>query len=99
MNFTFFCFIEQEHSAKTYQETPSPDSPPIHHRSCFKKCFDKIYQWDEHFLFSTMIVYTYTINFIILFYLTMRFIFLYTTRMMSPISFMTTSLEQILNIG
>ena len=72
---------------------------PNNDRSCFQRCLDKIYPWDKKFLFSTISVSTYLVNMIILFHLTCTFSFLYTTRVMSPISFLTQSLEQVLDIG
>jgi hypothetical protein len=88
--------IESEDCQTSCQETQPPDANPTDHRSFWKKYLDYIYQWDE---FRTISLSTHTVNFIILFHLTCTFSFLYTTRMMSPIAFLTKSLEQMLNIG
>ncbi len=94
-----FFLIEIKHLPKSHQETHSSDADPADDISFFQKCLDKVYRWDEDFLFTAMTISTYAVNFIILFHLACTFSFLYTTRMMSPISFLTNSFEQMFNIG
>lgn len=64
-----------------------------------KNFCNRIYKRDKRFFFSSMIISTYTVNLVILFHLTCTFIFLYTTRMMGPVSFMINTLQQLLHIG
>ena len=73
--------------------SPEPDN-----RSISRKFLEKIYTWDDEFLYSSMVISIYTVNFLILYHLACTFGFLYTTRMMSPISFITKCFEQILDI-
>lgn len=91
--------LEEEYVPKPCQETQSSGTNLSDNRSIFQKLRDRIYQEDETFLYSSMVISTYTVNFIILYHLTCTFSFLYTTRMMSPISFITNIFEQILSIG
>jgi hypothetical protein len=94
--------LEKNDDPKPVQETPLSGTNSPNNRSFYQKLCDqiyRIYRWDENFLYSSMAISTYTVNFIILYHLTCAFSFLYTTRMMSPISFMTNIFEQILSIG
>ena len=68
-------------------------------RSYFKQFCDFIYEPNKNFTFSTICTSMYTVNFIILWHLTCTFIFLYTTRTISPVSFLTNTLQQKLNIS
>ncbi len=94
-----FLLIETEDFQISSPETQSSSANPTNDPLFFQKCLDYIYRWDEKFFFSSISISTYTVNFIILFHLTCTVIFLYTTRMMSTISFLTKSFEHMLNIG
>jgi hypothetical protein len=98
MKFTLF-LLEKEYVPKPCKETSLSDTNSSDNRSNFQKLCDLIYRKDETFFYSSMVISTYTVNFLILYHLTCTFSFLYTTRMMSPISFITNIIEQILSIG
>ncbi len=91
--------LEKEYVPKPCQETPLSGTNSPDNRSSFQKLCDRIYREDDNFFYGSMVISTYTVNFIILYHLTCTFSFLYTTRMMSPISFITNIFEQILSIG
>ena len=91
-------FIEKEYLRKSQQETQPQGTRTPDNRSTYRKYREKIYTWDEEFLYSSMVISVYTVNFLILYHLACTFSFLYTTRMMSPISFITKCLEQLLDI-
>ncbi len=91
--------LEKEYVPKPYQETALPGTNSPDNRSTFQKFRDRIYRGDENFFYSSLVISTYTVNFVILYHLACTFSFLYTTRMMSPISFIMNIFEQILNIG
>lgn len=78
---------------------PSLVSESPEDRSFFQKTRDWIYKWDENFRYSTIVLSTYLVNYIILFHLTCIFSFLYTTRKMNSLSFITNILEKILDIS
>ena len=78
---------------------PINEAIPIAERSMLQKFCDLIYQKHQDFTFSTISISMYTVNLIIIWHLTCTFSFLYTTRTMSPISFLTKTFEQILSIG
>ena len=64
-----------------------------------RKYLHKIYQWEDTFRFTTMIISTYTVAFIILIHLTSTFIFLYTTQKKSYMSYSRNIFNLMLNIG
>ena len=90
--------IEEENVRKPQQETQPQGAQTSDNQSSYQKYLGKLYIWDDEFLYSSMVISTYTVNFLILYHLACTFSFLYTTRMMSPISFMIKSLEQLLDI-
>jgi hypothetical protein len=65
----------------------------------FRKYANRIYQWEDDFRFTTIIICTYTIAFVFLFRLTFTCIFLSTTQQKSYISYQKYIFERILNIG
>jgi hypothetical protein len=65
----------------------------------FRKYANRIYQMEDDFRFTTMVICTFTVAFIILIHLTSTFIFLYTTQKKSYISYSQHIFELILNIG
>jgi hypothetical protein len=77
-------------------ENEEPNKPK---RSCFKKLLDSIYIWDDNFRFSVMIVSTYTIAAVFLFYLACTFVFLYLSRITTLIAFIKFYIQLSTNIG
>jgi hypothetical protein len=65
----------------------------------FREFPDQIYIWDSKFRFTTIIICTYTLAYIILFHLTFIFIFLYTSKRTSYISYLKHIFQAILKIG
>jgi hypothetical protein len=49
-------------------------------KSTIKKYFDYIYQWDDHFRYTTLTTCTYTVAYVFLYYVACTFIFLYTSQ-------------------
>jgi hypothetical protein len=77
-------------------ENEEQDKPK---RSWFKKLLDSIYIWDNNFRFSVMIVSTYTIAAVFLFYLACTFVFLYLSRITTLIAFIKFYIQLSTNIG
>ncbi len=68
-------------------------------QSCPRKFFNSIYTWDEDFHFTTMVICTYTVAIVFVYYLTCTFVFLYTTRTTGHMAFLKSYIESSANIG
>ncbi|CAF2995113.1 unnamed protein product [Rotaria sp. Silwood2] len=67
-------------------------------QSCIKKCFNFFYDWDDSFHFTTIATCTYSVAFVVLYYLTCTFFFLYTSRTTGLISSIRSFIEYSANI-
>ena len=63
------------------------------------KYLDRIYQWDDTFRFTTIVICTYTVALIFLFHLTGSIILLYQYPTNNPIRYVKQLFEFLLNIG
>ncbi len=68
-------------------------------QSCFKKFVNSIYIWDNDFRFTTMVICTYTVAIVFLYYLACTFAFLYISRTTGHITFLKSYIESSTNIG
>ena len=68
-------------------------------RSKIRKFINSIYHWNDEFRFSTMVLCTYTVAFVFLYYLTCTFIFLNTSRTTGHISFLKSYIESSAKVG
>ncbi len=64
-----------------------------------KKRITSIYVWDDDFRFTTMVVCTYTVAIVFLYYLACTFVFLYISRTTGHIAFLKSYIESSGNVG
>jgi hypothetical protein len=64
-----------------------------------RKFTDYIYHWNNDFRFTTMVLCTYTVAFVFLYYLTCTFIFLNISRTTGHISFLKSYIESFAKVG
>jgi hypothetical protein len=68
-------------------------------QSYLKKLLNSIYVWDEDFRFTTMVVCTYIVAIVFLYYLACTFVFLYILRTTGHIAFFKSYIESSVNTG
>jgi len=69
-------------------------------QSYLKKLLNSIYVWDDDdFPFTTMVVCTYTVAVVFLYYLACTFVFLYISRTTGHIAFLKSYIESSANTG
>jgi hypothetical protein len=80
------CEYLMNHKPNFSKKKPTSTSETMP-RSCIEKVLDQIYQWDNNFRFTTIALSTYMVAFILLLYLPVTFIVLYTTLITKSMSF------------
>lgn len=66
---------------------------------CFKKLINLIHICDDDFYFTTMVLCTYTVAIVFLYYLGWTFVFIYISRPTGHMKFIKSYIESSANIG
>jgi hypothetical protein len=68
-------------------------------KSRFQKFINYFYESDDDFRFTTMVMSTYTVAVVFLYYLACTFVFLYITRTTGHVAFLKLYFESTFNVG
>ena len=69
------------------------------HSSFIRRILKNIYDWEDHFRYTTLATCSYTVAFVFLYYLACTFVFLYISRTTGYLLFLRYYLRTVLNIG
>ena len=90
---------QQNTDADSSSEEYEAEQEERANRSKIRKFTNYIYHWNNDFRFTTMVLCTYTVAFVFLYYLTCTFIFLNISRTTGHISFLKSYIESFAIVG